>query len=102
MKNVLDFIPMGRENAISMSNLSDRMGTDQRTARKAVFNARCRGEIICSVCNGDKTSGYYRPDNASEILPYIRMQQSRILSAQKALKSVEKFITEKGACDDNG
>ena len=101
MKNVLDFIPIGRENAISMSNLADRMGTDQRTARKAIFNARCKGEIICSTC-GENASGYYRPASIDEVRPYIAMQEHRIASAKVALKSAKKFAEAAKAGAGNG
>lgn len=102
MKNVLDFIPLGRNHAISMNELAMRMGVSQRTARKLVFEARNNGAVICSTCSGDKSAGYYRPISVDEARPYIAMQNHRIISATAAKKSAEKFITEKGACDDNG
>lgn len=92
MKNALDFIPLGRNHAISMSELAKRMGTDQRTARKLVFEARKRGAIICSTtCLSDKSAGYYRPISVEEVRPYIRLQESRIASAQIALRSAKEF-----------
>ncbi|MCX4257938.1 MAG: hypothetical protein OSJ54_13560 [Oscillospiraceae bacterium] len=101
MKNVLDFIPLGRNHAISMSELAKRMGTDQRTARKMVFAARQRGAVICSTC-GENTSGYYRPNTVDEIRPYIAMQQSRIRSAKIALHSAENFVAETKVGENNG
>lgn len=101
MKNVLDFIPLGRNHAISMSELAKRMGTDQRTARKMVFAARQRGAVICSTC-GENTSGYYRPNNAAEVRPYIIMQEHRIASAKAALKPAKKFAKAAKAGDSNG
>ncbi len=101
MKNVLDFIPLGRNHAISMSELAKRMETDQRTARKMVFAARQRGAVICSTC-GENTSGYYRPNTVDEIRPYIAMQQSRIRSAKIALRSAENFVAGAKAGGNNG
>ena len=101
MKNVLDFIPLGRNHAISMSELAKRMGTDQRTARKMVFAARQREAVICSTC-GENTSGYYRPNTVDEIRPYIAMQQSRIRSAKIALHSAENFVAETKVGENNG
>lgn len=89
--NVIEYIPIGKENAIAMTELSKRTGRSQREVRKAVFNARCKGEIICSTC-GENASGYYRPSTAEEIRPYIAMQQSRIRSAKSALKSAKQFV----------
>lgn len=99
--NVVDFVPSGRNYAISMSELAKRIGISQREARKAVFEARCRGEIICSTC-GENASGYYRPASVDEALPYIRLQQSRISSAKIALRSAEEFVTTVKSGDNNG
>ena len=101
MKNVLDFIPLGRNHAISMSELAKRMGTDQRTARKMVFAARQRGAVICSTC-GENTSGYYRPNTVDEIRPYIALQQSRIRCEKIGLLSAENFVAETKVGENNG
>ena len=95
--NILEFIPVGRKNALSMPELTLRSGLkdDTRTARKLVFEARRRGEIICSVCSKN-ANGYYRPALAEEALPYIRLQESRIHSAQEALKSAKQFAEAGG------
>lgn len=90
--DVLNFIPVGQENAVSMSELAFRMGCDKRTARKLVFNARCKGAVICSTCFGDKSDGYYLPASVDEAIPYVKMQRARILSAAAALKSAEEYI----------
>lgn len=92
-ENILDLIPFGKENAISQEELAIRMQSDRRTARAAVFNARVRGAVICSTCEGEPTAGYYRPISATEAMPYVRMQRSRIQSAQAALRSAEKYVS---------
>ena len=94
--NVLDFIPVGQKNALPMSELAKRIGTTQREARKAVFNARRKGAVICSTCSGDKSAGYYRPISVDETR--IRLQESRIASAEIALRPVKEFVEgENGA-----
>lgn len=90
---ILDFIPFGKENAISMEELAIRMNTDKRTVRKRVFTARVKGAKICSTCEGEPTAGYYRPISAAEAIPYVKMQRSRIQSAQAALKPIEDYIS---------
>lgn len=90
--NIVDFIPKGRENAISMTELSIRLDCDKRTVRAAVFDARKSGAIICSTCDGNSSDGYYQPVSVEEVIPYVRMQQSRIESAKLALKSAEDYI----------
>lgn len=101
MKNVLDFIPSGRNHAIAMNELAQRMGTDQRTARKLVFEARRHGAVICSTC-GENASGYYRPATINEVRPYIAMQEHRISSAKAALKSAKKFVEAAKAGGNDG
>lgn len=99
--NVVEYIPIGKQNAIAMSELAKRIGISQREARKAIFNARCKGEIICSTC-GENASGYYRPASIDEVRPYIAMQEHRIASAKVALKSAKKFAEAAKAGAGNG
>lgn len=101
MKNVLDFIPSGQNHAIAMNELAQRMGTNQRTARKLVFEARRHGAVICSTC-GENASGYYRPATINEVRPYIAMQEHRISSAKAALKSAKKFVEAAKAGGNDG
>jgi hypothetical protein len=91
--NIAKLIPIGIQNAISQDELSVRSGVDKRSLRKLIYNARVRGAVICSTCDG-ANGGYYIPNNEAEALTYYRMQLSRINSAQKALKSVSDFIGE--------
>lgn len=90
--NVVDYISFGKNNAISMTELAIRMGCSKRVARSAIFNARRKGAVICSTCSGDSFDGYYFPASVEEALPYVRLQESRIRSAQEALRSAKSFI----------
>ncbi len=90
--NIIDYIPVGQKNAISMTELALRKGVSKRAARSAVFAARRKGAVICSTCSGDDFDGYYIPVSVDEVLPYIHLQESRIKSAQEALKSAKNFI----------
>ena len=89
--NITDFIPLGIENAISMDELAVRTGSNVRAVRQMVHNARLRGELICSTCDGD-SGGYYLPKDAAEAVPYYRQQLSRINSAVAALSAITEFI----------
>lgn len=89
--NIIDFIPSGIENAISMEELAVRTHNNVRTVRQMVHNARLNGELICSTCDGD-SGGYYLPKDTREALPYYRQQISRINSATAALAAVAKYI----------
>lgn len=90
--NILKFIPFGKDNAVSMTELSIRMNCDKRTVRNAVYQARIKGALVCSTCEGRSSAGYYQPLDISEVRPYISMQRSRINSALQAIRSAEEYI----------
>ncbi len=92
---ISDYIPVGRANAISNSDLAIVSGTDEREARRLVHQARANGEPICSTCE-ERTGGYYLPCNVSEACTYLRQQNARIKSAQAALRGVKKYIKDNG------
>lgn len=87
--DIMEHIPIGRENALPMSELALRMGIDKREVRQLVYNARASGSPICSTC--EKKSGYYIPLDCSEADIYYRQQIARIKSAFAALSGVQKF-----------
>lgn len=89
---IINFIPYGKQNAISNEELAIRLNTDKRTARKLVHHARVMGANICSTCEGEPTAGYYIPLSVEEAIPYRNMQRSRIASAKAALKPTEDYI----------
>lgn len=89
---ITEFIPTGQKNAITQDELSIRCGLSEREVRKQVHTARLNGAVICSICSGNGTSGYYIPESAAEAVPYVRMQQNRIRSDKAAIKSAIKFI----------
>ncbi len=99
--NIVDYIPVGRENAVSMPTLSVTLGADERTTRLWVHNARKHGEPICSVCNGGKC-GYYMPRNIEEAKVYLRQQKARLKSSRAALNGVVKFVREAERSEKNG
>ncbi len=99
--NIIDFIPVGRENAISNDDLAIEKGTDKRNARWLVYQARVNGEPICSVCCGGKC-GYYIPKDLDEARIYLRQQRSRLKRSRAALNGVVKFVREAERSEKNG
>ncbi len=94
MINILEFIPTGINNAVSMADLAVITRTDLRTVRRMVHNARKKGAIICSTCKNDN-GGYYIPRDVAEAVPYYMQQLSRIRSATAALSAVAEYISSK-------
>ena len=88
-ENLLALLPEGRENAVSMRELADRLGIDQRALRAAILQAREAGEIIA----GD-SAGYYRPADKTELRKYYFAARKRSLSGLKALKAAHRKLAE--------
>ena len=89
LKNLLSLLPEGRENAIPMRELADRLDIDQRALRAAILQAREAGEIIA----GD-SAGYYRPADKTELRKYYFAARKRSLSGLKALKAARRKLAE--------
>ncbi len=94
---VLDYIPHGRENSISMSELSVRMRCDKRSARAAVFNARKAGAIICSTCEGGSKAGYFQSTNVFDVQQFVTMMDKRMNSTAISKRSAEEFLKQHDA-----
>ena len=89
MEKLLALLPEGRENAVSMRDLADRLNIDQRALRAAILQAREAGEIIA----GD-SAGYYRPADKTELRKYYFAARKRSLSGLKALKAARRKLAE--------
>lgn len=96
---IIDFIPVGRVNAISMRDLALAANVDERTVRELVHRARKNGAPICSDC--DESGGYYLPCNVDEARIYLHQQQARIKSANASLRGVKAYIKRNGS-ESNG
>lgn len=94
---VLDFIPHGRENSISMTELSVRMRCDKRVARAAVFNARKAGAVICSSCEGRSTAEYFQSTDVSDVQQFVAMMDKRMNSTAISKRSAEEFLKQHDA-----
>lgn len=89
---IIDFIPIGRANAITADELAARTGLSKRAVREAVLSARCNSVPICSTSSADGGHGYYLPLDKAEATIYYREQSSRIKSGICALSAIEKYI----------
>lgn len=98
LKKFLELIPHGKNNALSMKEISVRAGTDLRTTRKMVEVARKKGVPLCSDCD-KKGGGYYFPINVSEALPCRQQMKSRLLSCTRSLNAIERYISENGGTE---
>lgn len=91
--NIVNYIPYGIKNAVSQEELASVLKCDKRAVRAMVYNARAKGAVICSTCEGT-ASGYYFPLSVAEAMPYIKMQKNRLNSAETALKPALMFVKQ--------
>lgn len=99
LKKFLEFIPYGKDNSLSMKEISVRIGKDLRTTRKLVETARKEGVPLCSDC-GKNGGGYYFPINVSEALPCRQQMRARLSSCTQSLNAIEQYINENGGGED--
>lgn len=86
-------IPYGRRNAITRQALAAKLGMNDRTARKAIEEARAAGLLILNDGDG---RGYYQSEDLSEIEKQYRMDHSRALSVLARCKSMRNILKEAG------
>ena len=72
---------------ISMKQLADRIGCDERQVRSYVLAARINGELI-----GSDTSGYFIPVTDQELIDYYRTARRRAMATLRSLKVVRKRL----------
>ena len=93
MTDVLFFIPEGKKNAISRSELAASAGYSDRTIRQIISQLREKGYLICSSSEG---GGYFiatDPDEASE---FYWQEKNRAISIFRSLSPIRAYLKEKG------
>lgn len=89
-EQILELIPSGAANAVSMKRLAAAVGTDPRTVRKIIADLREGGAVILS-----NESGYFRPElpeDLEEIRLFIRKQTARGKSSFRSVKSARDML----------
>ena len=92
---LMDLLPKGEENAISMHELGSLIGMENREVRKMIFNARCAGKIICS-----SEKGYFLPVTDMELLKWYRIAKARGVATMTTLKKARQILKEAGIDPD--
>lgn len=84
--NITDFIPEGKNNAITRNQLCNLTGLSDRKVRELIEQARSKGEIIINAQDG---AGYFRTEDLNEIEKQYKRNDRRaksILIQQKYLR----------------
>jgi biotin operon repressor len=91
--NIVDYIPVGKENAIPRHDLARVLGLTDRACRKAIEEARDRGELIVNDGDGE---GYYLACDIDQIESQYRKDRARALSVLKRLKTMRRMLRDAG------
>lgn len=89
INRILELIPEGRENAVSLAYLAGMLNVSERTAKEYVSRTRKKGTPIV----GDQY-GYYRPANREELQWYYRIFRKRGLTALSSISSARRDLQE--------
>ena len=95
MFDIVDFLPVGEENAVTMIELANMLNCSKREARALIYEARCKGAVICSSPDSAK-GGYFLPKNNDEVRRFIMFAEHRINSTKEATRSAKKFLKKGG------
>jgi hypothetical protein len=90
--NILDYIPNGKDNAISRLRLCQMTGLSDREVRSYISNARLETVIL----NNSDGSGYYRPllTEKEEVRKYINQELKRMKSIAIGLYVTRSFYED--------
>lgn len=85
--NIIDYIPIGKDNAVSRRQLVALTGWDDRTVREAIETAKHNGALVINL-----GGGYFVADKAKDQAE-IRRYRDAINHRVRAQMHYEKFYT---------
>ncbi len=88
-EEIINALPIGADNAVSMASLAAALGINERTLRENVRSARFEGAEIV----GDKR-GYYRPATPEERNRFYEMFRKRALCSLASVSTIHARIKE--------
>ena len=92
MNNIIDFIPHGKENAISRTSLVINTGLSDRKVRDLIALER-RNHVILNAQDG---KGYYRPlpEEKADVERFVTQETHRAKSIFWSLRAAKRAIKE--------
>lgn len=87
---IIEYIPHGRDNAITRAELVRLTGLSDRNVRAQISQAR-RNNVIINLQDG---GGYYRPTERAEIERYAMQEEHRLKSIGWSLKAARDALRE--------
>lgn len=89
--DIINFIGVGRENAVTRGELVAQLNLPDRTIRRLIQEARDRGEVIINAQDG---TGYYKSDDIGELKRQYKTNRNRALSILRQQIYIEKRVLE--------
>lgn len=89
--DIMTYIGVGREAAITRRELVRLTSLPDRTVREQIEAARRNGELIVNAGDG---AGYYISDDIGELTRQYRMNESRAMSILVQQKFLRRRIKE--------
>lgn len=88
--NIVEYIPYGKENAVSRTQLIKRTGSSDRAVREEIAQARRNHCIL----NDQVKGGYYRPtsEEIAAVERFILQESRRAKSIFYSLKAARDFV----------
>jgi len=83
---IIDYIPRGKENAITRHELSKQSGLRDRVMRDDIMAARYAVPIISSG------KGYYKPTCVTDVIKWVDQEMHRAFSVFRALRGAKEYI----------
>ena len=90
--DILQFIPTGKENAITREELVRLTGLCDRVNRKLIARARRFSPII----NTSEGVGYYKPTEKSEVIEFLNQETHRARSIFWSIKGCRDWLKNHG------
>lgn len=92
--NIVDYIPVGHQNAVTRKQLCILTGLSDRKVRDLIADARREMPII----NQQDSKGYYIPDTGNIIdmcalRRYVRQEEHRLKSIGWSLKAARRAVS---------
>lgn len=87
MRQIIDVVPYGHDNAITRAELSCRTGLSDRELRDQINKSK---ELIINLQDG---KGYFKPlpEEAPLVETWVKIMRSRICEENKRIRAARKW-----------
>lgn len=90
--DLMKYIPVGRQNAVTAEKLAARTGKSVRALKRDIHKLRAGGKLIVSTT--ERPHGYFIPGagDREEVRHFVFSMYSRISRIEEAVKPAKEFL----------